>query len=89
MLSLRAIKLALNVAQARLAPDHELGALGLEPGTVHPFAPTLWDMKQLVTREVLRLDWVTTNAGEPDRYVVFDPALLLSAPAISVGDFER
>ena len=88
-LSLRAIKHALAVDQARLASSSELKALGLAPGTVQPFASALWDMKQLVTQQVLRLDWVTTNAGEHDRYVVFPPTLLLNAPAISVGDFER
>lgn len=89
MLSLRAIKLALDVDQARLASSRELEALSLAPGTVHPFAPAVWGMRQLVTRGVLQLDWVTTNAGESDRYVVFPPTLLLSAPAVSVGDFER
>ena len=88
-LSLRAVKKFLVVDQALLASPSELHHLGLAPGAVHPFAPRLWESPQLVAREVLRLDWVTTNAGELMSYVAFDPQILLSAPAVSVGDFER
>ena len=87
-LSLRAIKRLLSVDEARLAPASDLQELGLAPGTVSPFASTLWAMRQLVTREILRLAWVTTNAGISDAYVMFEPAILLQAPTISVGDFE-
>jgi prolyl-tRNA editing enzyme YbaK/EbsC (Cys-tRNA(Pro) deacylase) len=88
-LSLRAIKHTLGTDQARLAALSELGNIGLNRGTVCPFTPVLWTMRQVVAREVLGMAWVTTNAGEPDLYVVFDPLLLLRAPAISAGDFER
>ncbi|HTA14584.1 MAG TPA: YbaK/EbsC family protein [Solirubrobacteraceae bacterium] len=88
-LSLRAVKRFLEVDQAFLASPAELRDLGLAPGAVHPFAPRLWESPQLIAREVLRLNWVTTNAGESTSYVVFDPQILLRAPAVSVGDFER
>jgi prolyl-tRNA editing enzyme YbaK/EbsC (Cys-tRNA(Pro) deacylase) len=88
-LSLRAVKRALDARQSHLASPSELHELGVAPGTVYPFAPVLWNMRQLVTREVLSMPWVTTNAGEQDRYVVFDPRLLMQAPAVLVGDYEQ
>jgi prolyl-tRNA editing enzyme YbaK/EbsC (Cys-tRNA(Pro) deacylase) len=83
-LSLRAVKRCLPTAQARLA---NLGALDLLPGTVHPFHALLWPLHHLVTREVLDLGWVSTNAGKLTTYVIFDPALLLRARLVSVDDF--
>jgi prolyl-tRNA editing enzyme YbaK/EbsC (Cys-tRNA(Pro) deacylase) len=88
-LSLRAVKKALATHEARLASLSELTDLGSAPGTVHPFASALWELPQLVTQELLDLDWVTTNAGEASTYVVFGPQLLLAAPKASVGNFER
>lgn len=87
-LSLRAVKRQLQVNQAHLSSAHELAALDIEPGTVHPFDPALKRLPQLLSREVLALDWVTTNAGRLDRYVVFDPVILQRAPVCVVGDFE-
>jgi prolyl-tRNA editing enzyme YbaK/EbsC (Cys-tRNA(Pro) deacylase) len=88
-LSLRAVKRALASRQARLAERAELEALGLSPGTIHPFHSTLWAMPQLLTRAVLALPWVSTNAGRLDAYVVFDPFLLLRARNVAVGEFEE
>lgn len=87
-LSLRMVKRSLGGEQAQLASRAELASLQLAPGTIHPFAPTLWRLPQLVTREILRLEWVTTNAGEANTYVVFEPHMLLAAPQVLVGAFE-
>jgi len=83
-LSLRAVKRGLPTTQARLA---NLGELDLVPGTVHPFDARLWRLHHLVSREVLDLGWVSTNAGTLTTFVVFDPTLLLRARHVSVGAF--
>jgi hypothetical protein len=49
----------------------------------------LWRKTQLVTREILALPWVTTNAGDLHSYVIFDPLILLRAQCITVGNFEE
>lgn len=87
-LALRSVKRALNVKQARLASRESLEELGLEPGTVEPFSAALWGLKHLIASEVLSLGWVTTNAGQLDRYVVFDPLVLLRASHKVVEDLE-
>jgi len=86
-LSLRAVKHALGVDEARLASVAVLRGLSLDPGTVHPFHPAVHGLKHLVAPEVFALNWVTTNAGELDRYVVFDPAIL-QRWSITVADLE-
>jgi len=88
-LSLRTVKHVLQVSEARLASPAMLQSLGVAPGTVHPFHPSLWVLEHLVDPEVLRLEWVTTNAGRLDAYVVFDPAILLRATTITINDLER
>lgn len=88
-LSLRTVKRALGESEARLASPATLRRLGVEPGTIHPFHPSLWVLEHLIDAEVLGLKWVTTNAGRLDAYVVFDPAILLRAAAIVVDDLEQ
>jgi prolyl-tRNA editing enzyme YbaK/EbsC (Cys-tRNA(Pro) deacylase) len=89
-LSLHAVKRALAVRQARLASPSAVQALGVSPGTLHPFHPALWTTTTyLIARGLFSLPWVTTNAGHPNEYIVFDPLVLLRAPRILVGEFER
>lgn len=88
-LSLRAVKRALGVTQARLAGNDSLDDLGVEPGTIHPFQPALWGLRHLVAREVLSLPWVTTNSGRLDGFIVFDPVILLRAECIVVDNLEE
>jgi prolyl-tRNA editing enzyme YbaK/EbsC (Cys-tRNA(Pro) deacylase) len=78
-LSLRAVKRCVPTRQAKLASVATLASLGVEPGTVTPFHPLLWGLPHVISRDVLDLNWVTTNAGVRDEYVVFDPVLLLRA----------
>jgi prolyl-tRNA editing enzyme YbaK/EbsC (Cys-tRNA(Pro) deacylase) len=87
-LSLRAVKRALAVQQARLAGPLVLSDLELLPGTIHPFHPRLWQMVHLVTCQVLAMPWVTTNAGQLESYVVFDPQILRNLGPI-VENFEE
>jgi prolyl-tRNA editing enzyme YbaK/EbsC (Cys-tRNA(Pro) deacylase) len=88
-LSLREIKKALALRQARLAAPQVLRGMGIAPGTLHPFHPALWPGVHLIARQVLAMPWVTTNAGKPDAYLVFTPLILLRATHLSVGDFEE
>jgi prolyl-tRNA editing enzyme YbaK/EbsC (Cys-tRNA(Pro) deacylase) len=88
-LSLRAVKNALKVRQARLADLSDLAKFGAKPGTLSPFNDQLWVKKQLISRQVLALGWVTTNAGDDCGYVRFDPVLLLKARTHLVGEFEE
>jgi len=87
-LSLRSVKRALNVRQAKLASRDALDAMGLEPGTVEPFSERLWGLTHLIAAEVLALEWVTTNGGQLDSYVVFDPMVLLRSSHKIVADLE-
>lgn len=87
-LSLRAIKRTLASRQARLAGRSTIATLGVGPGTVSPFHPALWPLPHLMSPDVLELEWVTTNAGSLDRYVVFDPRLLLQAVDVRIVDIS-
>lgn len=88
-LSLRAIKNELGVQQALLADLAVLTRFDVSPGTLYPFKDTLWAKPQLITEEVLELDWVTTNYGDRFKYVEFSPRLLLEAADYRVGHFEK
>lgn len=87
-LSLRAVKDAMGTRQARLAAQSELRQLGLDSGTVQPFHERLWNIPQLLERKLLLLPWVTTNAGQLDRYFIFDPAVLLRANNLTLASLE-
>lgn len=90
-LSLRAVKRALKVREARLADPCDLDEYDIKPGSLCPFNEQLWPKTQLIAVEVLAMRWVTTNAGERDRksYVVFSPQLLRQAQDCLVGHFEE
>lgn len=85
---LRAVKRSLPSRQAKLVGKDVLANLGVEMGTVTPFHPVLWELPQLISREVLALPWVTTNAGVLDEYVIFAPSLLLRARDTKIGDLS-
>lgn len=85
---LRAVKRCLRSRQAKLASKDVLANLGVEMGTVTPFHPVLWELPHLISREVLALPWVTTNAGALDEYVIFDPSLLLQARETKIDDLS-
>lgn len=85
-LALHSVRRCLKERQARLADRALLDAIGVEPGTIFPFHFALWGLPHLISREVLSLSWVTTNAGSLDTYIVFDPILLLRAADTTVAD---
>jgi len=52
----------LDVKQASIASEEELKSLDLRKGAVCPVSNRLWDMPQLISKEVFELDYVSTNA---------------------------
>lgn len=87
--SLRAVKLALDVGQAHMLPENELEKLGLIPGTVSAVLEPVWSMPHLVSRSILALEQVSTNAGSLTTYFKFKPEVLLQARSVLIGDFEE
>jgi len=87
-LSLRDVKDALSLREAKLTSPELLRQMDIAPGTMHPFHPALWNGAHLITRQVLSLSWVSTNAGSSNEYVVFDPLVLLRAKYVTLGNFE-
>ncbi len=88
-LSLRAVKNFLRTKEAYLLPAPKMESLGLTPGKACPFLPPIWTMRQLVTSELLKLQFTTTNNGTLNGYFVFPPDLLLKVPQIAIGEFEE
>lgn len=89
MLSLRKVKNRIEATEARLADPEDLSELGLSAGTVSALLDPVWAMPHLVTRRLLSLASVTTNNGTRTGYFEFDPAMLVEATDVVVGDFER
>jgi prolyl-tRNA editing enzyme YbaK/EbsC (Cys-tRNA(Pro) deacylase) len=87
-LSLRDVKDALALREAKLTSPELVRQMGITPGTLHPFHFALWNGVHLITHQVLSLPWVSTNAGASNEYVVFDPLILLRARHITLGNFE-
>lgn len=88
-ISLRAAKRALGAAQASLASVERLTGIGVSPGTVTPFLGPLWALYQLIDPSLLSLSWVSTNAGDRSKYIVFDPILLLRAERATLVPIVR
>lgn len=88
-LDLRKVKTFLNTDEACLASKEVLTALGVQPGTVTPFSNNIWDLKQLVSEEILSFKFISTNNGRLDEYIIFSPTLLLKIPNIYIGNFNR
>lgn len=87
-LSLRAVKRYMKTEQALLMDVVNLASMGCVPGTVCPFLPPVWRVHQLISKEVLALDYVSTNNGTNTGYFLFSPKLLLQVPSCAVGEFE-
>jgi prolyl-tRNA editing enzyme YbaK/EbsC (Cys-tRNA(Pro) deacylase) len=86
---LRAVKKFLNVDEAYMASEANLRPLGVKKGTVCPAINELWNLPQLVSEEVLSLDFVSTNNGKLDEYIMFKPAELLKHRKMWIGKFAR
>lgn len=88
-LDLRKVKKFIHVDEACLASKEVLTSLGVRPGTVTPFSDNIWNLRQLVSEEILSLKFVSTNNGKLDEYISFSPMLLLKVPNVYVGNFVR
>lgn len=89
VLSLRKVKDRLETAEAYLADPEDLLEIGLSAGTVSAVLDPVWRLPHLVSRRVLDLTEVMTNNGTRTGYFAFDPALLVEAADVVVGDFEK
>ena len=87
--NLRAVKTVLGVKQASMASEEELKSLGLRKGAVCPVLNRLWDMPQLISKEVFELDYVSTNAGKLNECIIFNPKELLKHHNLIVGEFSK
>jgi prolyl-tRNA editing enzyme YbaK/EbsC (Cys-tRNA(Pro) deacylase) len=89
MADLRSVKKYLGCKQVCLASREDLKVLNVKPGTVNPFYEKLSILPQLISTELLELEFVSTNAGELNKYVIFKPNLLLSGNEIHIGNFSK
>jgi prolyl-tRNA editing enzyme YbaK/EbsC (Cys-tRNA(Pro) deacylase) len=87
--SLRSVKNVLNVDEAFLANIEQLNELQVQPGTICPFLPQLWCLPQLISKDVLKLSFVSTNNGTRNQYIVFHPKLLLQSERHIIGCFSK
>ncbi|MCL2436362.1 MAG: YbaK/EbsC family protein [Lentimicrobiaceae bacterium] len=87
--SLRSVKNALDVDEALLANIEQLSTLQVQPGTVCPFLPQLWCLPQLISKDILKLSFVSTNNGTKNQYIIFCPKLLLQSERHIIGCFSK
>jgi len=86
---LRAVKKFLNVEEAYMASADNLRSLGVQKGTVSPVIEELWQLPQLVSEEVLSLDFVSTNNGKLNECIMFKPTELLRHHELTIGKFAK
>ncbi|MDR0437124.1 MAG: YbaK/EbsC family protein [Bacteroidales bacterium] len=85
--NLRSIKKILNTDEACLASEETLEELRVVAGTVTPYLRQIWNLPQLLSCEVLLCEFVSTNAGVRDKYIIFDPSLLTAHSNTRIGCF--
>jgi prolyl-tRNA editing enzyme YbaK/EbsC (Cys-tRNA(Pro) deacylase)/precorrin-6B methylase 2 len=86
---LRSVKRCLGVDEACLASENDLKSLGLKKGAVCPVLKRVWDMPQLISKEVFDLEYVSTNAGKLNECIMFNPKELLKHNNLTIGDFSK
>jgi len=86
---LRAVKKFLGAQEAYMASADNLKCLGVQKGTVSPVIDELWRLPQLVSEEVLALDFVSTNNGKLNEYIIFEPTELLKHHELHIGKFAK
>jgi prolyl-tRNA editing enzyme YbaK/EbsC (Cys-tRNA(Pro) deacylase) len=89
LLSLRKVKKFLESSEAFLANPDTLLDIGLSSGTVSAVLEPVWSMPHLVSKQLRKLEFVTTNNGTRKAYFKFSPSLLLQASNVMEGDFEK
>ena len=72
-----------------MASPEELNILGTRMGEVCPALIHLWSLQLLISTEILELDFVSTNAGKRDEYILFNPKQLLKHDNVIVGAFSN
>jgi len=87
--NLRSIKKAIKVKEAFLAGEDILSRLKVEAGTVTPLLSRIWNIPQLLSLDVLEYDFVSTNAGTHNKYIIFNPTILKSHPNTTTGYFSK
>ena len=85
----RAVKSILDVKEAEMISEDELAKLHLSPGTVSAVLDPVWSMPHLISREVIQLDFVSTNNSTRRQYFRFDPLTLLKSAKNLIGSFEK
>jgi prolyl-tRNA editing enzyme YbaK/EbsC (Cys-tRNA(Pro) deacylase) len=88
-LSLRRVKTLFKLSEAYLAPRDILNEMHLSEGTISPFLRLLWELPQVVDKQLLDQPKVSTNAGTQHTYVEFSPRVLLSAPDATIADITQ
>jgi len=87
--NLRSVKTILNVKNAYLADHNILNNLKVQSGTITPLLKQIWALPQLLSLEVLKYDFVSTNAGVLDKYIIFKPKILMAHPNVITGHFIK
>jgi len=87
--NLRSVKMVLNVKEVYLAGENILHKLRVQAGTVTPLLEQIWELPQLLSLEVLKCEFVSTNAGVLDKYIIFSPKILMTHSNIITGHFIK
>ncbi len=83
----RIIKNVLECDHAHQIGVVELKKMGLSHGTVSAVLNPVWSLPHLISKQLLELDYVSTNNGTLSGYFTFSPKILLRAESASVEDF--
>ena len=105
MVNARAVKITLSVKEVivpvkidsdlkkldvkRLDPENKLASLNIIYGTVCPFLDQIWSLPHLISQELLEINKVSTNNGQLNQYIYFNPKILTNHPNHIVGDFSK
>jgi len=84
----RALKNYLDTKRIEYVTQDVLRQLGHDYGTVNPFGE-LGELPQFIAIETLSKPYVSTNAGQTNKFTMFDPKLLLKMNNRTVGEFAK
>lgn len=84
----RTIKRTLGVKEACMTSDCELQLLGASKGSVNPMLKKMWELPQLLSEEIFELDYVSTNSGKFNEYVIFSPNEFMKHKEYKIGNFS-
>ena len=76
----RRIQLSLSLPRSRLPPPRADKNSAAVCAVLNP----VWGFQHLISANLLSLDYVSTNNGTRDKYLIFSPRLLLDAERASV-----